>query len=88
MAPLQEREGALYHFAIVVLVEVLVVMILGWTRQARQIERVPHGLHEHALRSERQHYHYPACLDPYLKVAAAKKKLDADTAGPFDVGNG
>ena len=40
-----------YHFAIVVLVEVFVVMILGRTRQARQIERVPHRLHEHALRS-------------------------------------
>jgi hypothetical protein len=33
-----------YHFAIVVLVEVFVVMVLGWTRQTRQIERVPHRL--------------------------------------------
>jgi hypothetical protein len=50
-----KSERCVCHFAIVVLVEVFVVMILGWTRQARQIERVPHRLHEHAVRSERQH---------------------------------
>jgi hypothetical protein len=27
-------------------------------------------------------------VPPYLKVAAAKKKLDTDTAAPFDVSNG